>query len=178
MTRMKAMPLLAAAMVLGGAAVAKDKVGAMLPNGRVVVATLHTADGKDAGHATAREVKGGLRISLEVTGLPAGEHGAHIHTIGKCDAPDFASAGGHWNPTGHQHGSMNPQGPHQGDLPNLVVGKNGKGVLGINLPGATMDGLLDADGSAIVIHANVDDLKTDPSGNSGARLACGVFAGQ
>lgn len=169
---------LVAMAAIGGLAAAKDRIGAPIAGGRTATALLKTADGKDAGHATAREVKGGLRITIEATGLPAGQHGAHVHTTGACDAPDFKTAGGHWNPTGHQHGSMNPQGPHEGDLPNLAIGKNGRGVLGVNLPGATMDGLLDADGSAIVIHADVDDMKTDPSGNSGARIACGVFVGK
>ena len=167
--------LATAAALMGGLALAKEPMGAMIAGGRMVQATLMTGDGKTVGHATVREVKGGLRLTVEAAGLPEGQHGAHIHTIGICTAPDFASAGGHWNPTMHQHGSLNPQGPHQGDLPNLVVGKNGKGNLGINLPGATMNGLLDADGSAIVIHAGVDDMKTDPSGNSGGRIACGVF---
>lgn len=162
--------LLAAALGLAGAA----QAGAA--GGRVVRAELKTADGKDAGHATVREVKGGLRVSIEAVGLTEGQHGAHIHTVGKCDAPDFATAGAHWNPTGRQHGSMNAMGAHGGDLPNLVVGKNGKGALAVTLPGASIDGLLDADGSAIVIHAKPDDLTTDPSGNSGARQACGVLA--
>lgn len=176
--KMAAGTAIAAALLLGGLATAKDRMGGMMADGRTATAMLKTADGKDAGRATVREVKGGLRVTIDATGLSAGQHGVHIHTVGKCDAPDFTTAGGHWNPTGHQHGSMNPAGPHEGDLPNVAIGKNGRGVLGVNLPGGTMDGLLDADGSAIVVHANVDDLKTDPSGNSGARIACGVFEGK
>jgi Cu-Zn family superoxide dismutase len=95
--------------------------------------------------------------------------------VGRCDAPDFTSAGGHWNPTQKKHGTMNPQGPHQGDLPNLVIGSDGRGTIGAVIPGATLAGLLDADGAAMVIHAGPDDLMTDPSGNSGGRIACGVF---
>jgi Cu-Zn family superoxide dismutase len=151
------------------------RTGAPLANGARAVAILHTADGTDVGRATATEVAGGLRFTIDARGLPAGTHGAHVHTIGRCDAPDFTTAGGHWNPTGKKHGAMNPQGPHEGDLPNLIVGTDGRGTIGITIPGATMAGLLDADGSALVVHANPDDLMTDPSGNSGGRIACGVF---
>ena len=150
-------------------------VGSPTPGGARATAMLKTATGVDAGRATATEVAGGLRYTLDVKGLPAGTHGAHVHTVGRCDAPDFASAGSHWNPTQMKHGTMNPQGPHEGDLPNLTIGSDGRGTLGITVPGATMAGLLDADGSAIVVHAGPDDLMTDPSGNSGGRIACGVF---
>ena len=155
----------------------KDRMrtGAPLANGAHAVAMLRTADGADVGRATATEVGGGLRVTLDVRNMPAGTHGAHLHAVGRCDAPDFASAGPHWNPTAAKHGTMNPQGPHQGDLPNLIVGSNGRGTIGMVLPGATMAGLLDADGTAMVVHANPDDLMTDPSGNSGSRVACGVF---
>lgn len=155
----------------------KDRMrtGAPLANGAHAVAMLRTADGADVGRATATEVGGGLRVTLDVRNMPAGTHGAHLHAVGRCDAPDFASAGPHWNPTAAKHGTMNPQGPHQGDLPNLIVGSNGRGTIGMVLPGATMAGLLDADGTAMVVHANPDDLMTDPSGNSGGRVACGVF---
>ena len=98
-----------------------------------------------------------------------------MHSVGRCDPPDFASAGAHWNPAGKQHGLNNPAGPHAGDLPNVEVAANG--VLGatVTLPGATMVSLLDADGAALVIHASADDYVTDPSGNSGARIACAVI---
>lgn len=165
-------------IAIAGTGFARHQVGGTVKNARVASATLRTPDGTEVGHATAREVKNGLRISIETTGLPEGMHGAHIHTTGKCEGPGFASAGGHWNPLNTQHGTLNPAGPHEGDLPNLVIGKTGRGVLAINVPMATMDGLLDADGSAIVIHAGVDDMKTDPSGNSGGRIACGVFEGR
>jgi len=125
--------------------------------------------------ATATEVAGGVRFTLDAKAMPPGTHGAHIHTVGRCDAPDFTTAGGHWNPTGMKHGSMNPQGPHEGDMPNLVIGTDGRGTIGMTIPGATMAGLLDADGAAFVVHAGPDDLMTDPAGNSGGRIACGVF---
>ena len=166
----------AALLTLGVSACKNDMhVGAPLAGGARATAMLRTATGADAGTASASEVAGGLRFTIDVKGLPAGTHGAHVHMTGRCDAPDFASAGGHWNPTGMKHGSMNPQGPHEGDLPNLIVGTDGRGTVGITVPGATMAGLLDADGAALVVHAGPDDLMTDPSGNSGGRIACGVF---
>ena len=164
-----------AVLALTGCADDKPKVGAPIAGGRVAVATLRTPAGKDVGRAMVREVAGGLRVTIDARFLPPGNHGAHLHTVGRCEAPDFASAGPHWNPTGMKHGTMNPQGPHGGDLPNLRIGADGRGTLGINLPGASFDGLLDADGAAMVIHADVDDMITDPSGNSGGRIACGVL---
>lgn len=155
----------------------QPKVGQPLAQaGQGAVAVLHDTNGAEVGRATANEVAGGLRVTLDVHDLPAGDHGAHIHTVGRCDPPDFASAGGHWNPLGAHHGSLNPAGPHMGDLPNLTVATDGHATLGINVPGATIAGLLDADGSAIVVHAGRDDMMSDPSGNSGGRIACGVFA--
>lgn len=153
----------------------EPRVGTPMAGGRVAVATLRTPEGKDVGRATVREVAGGLRVTIDARFLAPGMHGAHLHTVGRCEGPAFASAGPHWNPTGMKHGTMNPQGPHEGDLPNLSIGADGRGTLGINLPGASFDTLLDADGAAMVVHANVDDMMTDPSGNSGGRIACGVL---
>ena len=150
--------------------------GAPLAGGERATAMLHDAAGKPVGRASATEVVGGLRVTFEGMALPPGTHGLHVHTTGLCEAPGFTTAGGHWNPTGRQHGSMNPNGQHQGDLPNLTVGSDGRGTLGAVIPGATMAGLLDADGAAIVVHAGADDLMSDPAGNSGGRIACGVFA--
>lgn len=144
--------------------------------GRTATAPLRTAAGADVGTVTATEMAGGIELRIDARGMPAGLHGAHVHTTGRCDAPDFTTAGGHWNPTAKQHGTSNPAGPHAGDAPNLTIGADGSGSVTITLPAGTMDGLLDADGSAFVIHANADDYKTDPSGNSGGRIACGVFA--
>jgi Cu-Zn family superoxide dismutase len=101
--------------------------------------------------------------------------------VGRCDAPDFATAGAHHNPAGRKHGLENPQGPHAGDLPNIVVNANEEAVVDLALvrpssETSALAGLLDADGAAIVIHATADDQRTDPSGNSGARIACGVLA--
>ncbi|WP_129791349.1 superoxide dismutase family protein [Sphingosinicella sp. CPCC 101087] len=143
---------------------------------RQAVATLQTAEGAAAGTATATAGEGGIMLSLSVEGLPPGQHGAHVHMTGQCDAPGFESAGGHWNPAERQHGLENPQGQHAGDMPNLVVGEDGRGSMEYQLVGGTLEGLSDDDGSAMVIHASADDQRTDPSGNSGDRIACGVFA--
>lgn len=164
-----------AALLLAGCAQDRDTAGQRPVGGASAVAMLRTAANGDAGRAMVTDTEGGLRVTLDARGLPPGTHGAHIHMVGRCDAPDFTTAGGHWNPTAHQHGTMNPQGPHSGDLPNLIVGTDGRGTIGIVIPGATVAGLMDADGAAMVVHANPDDLKTDPSGNSGGRIACGVF---
>lgn len=163
---------LAAIVAFAGCASAQDT------NSRAS-AELRKADGQAVARATVEPNGQGLRLRIEVTELPAGTYGAHIHMTGRCDAPDFASAGGHWNPMSRQHGSENPQGPHMGDLPNLVVDAGGTGSLLFDVPHGTLrggdHGLLDADGAAVIVHASPDDYRTDPSGNSGARIACGVL---
>lgn len=138
-------------------------------------AELRTADGTRVGTAVAEEIDGAIRVMVEVAGIPKGAHGTHVHAVGKCEAPDFASAGPHWNPTTHQHGKENPLGPHAGDMPNLSVGDDGRDRTIFTLPAGSYTGLLDADGASLVVHAGADDYKTDPSGNSGGRIACGVF---
>lgn len=169
----KALATLALAAGLGGCATTDGRAPGA---GTVAVASLKTAAGADAGTATVTNRDGTLSLSLRVKGIPPGRHGAHVHMVGKCEGPAFASAGGHWNPTQHKHGLENPQGQHAGDMPNLTVAADGTGTLAYPLRNATRDGLLDGDGSAMVIHAGVDDQMTDPSGNSGDRIACGVFA--
>ena len=168
--------MMAAGAALAGCQRDRVEVGEATPGGATALATMRTASGLDAGRATATEVGGGLRLTLDARALPAGTHGAHIHLAGRCDAPTFETAGGHWNPTAMQHGTQNPRGPHAGDLPNLMVGTDGRGTIAVVVPGATMAGLLDADGASMMVHAAADDLRTDPSGNSGGRIACGVFA--
>lgn len=163
------------AVVASGCAEDGARPGKALVARGSAVATLADASGAVIGTATARAEKAGLRLTLSAAKQAPGQHGVHIHAVGRCDAPGFMTAGGHWNPTGAQHGVHNPAGPHEGDLPNMIVGKDGRGTLGAVIPGATIEGLLDADGSALVIHAAADDLMTDPSGNSGARIACGAF---
>lgn len=166
--------LAAILLVLGACDPAMD-TGAPVAGGRTAAASLRTSAGAEAGRATATEVAGGVRFTADIVGLPPGTHGIHVHMVGACDAPDFTTAGSHWNPNAMKHGTMNPQGPHKGDMPNLIVGTDGRGTIAITIPAATMDGLLDADGAAMVVHANADDLMTDPSGNSGGRIGCGVF---
>lgn len=140
------------------------------------VALLQTADGESVGTATATATDGGVQIALEVHGLEPGQRGVHVHTTGRCEPPTFESAGGHWNPTERQHGLESEAGQHAGDMPNLTVAADGTGTLEYQLVGGTFEGLLDADGTAFVVHAGPDDQVTDPSGNSGDRIACGVFS--
>ena len=151
------------------------RLGAPVAGAAGASAVLHDAAGVEVGRASAITVAGGVRFTADLHDLPVGTHGIHIHAVGLCDAPGFTTAGGHWNPTNVRHGSMNPQGPHEGDLPNLIVGKDGRGTVAVVVPGATVATLMDADGASIVVHANADDMMTDPSGNSGARIACGAF---
>lgn len=142
-------------------------------------AALRDASGRNVGTASVTEEESGLRVRIEASALPQGVHGAHVHAVGRCDGPDFTSAGPHWNPSGREHGTLNPQGPHHGDLPNLLVGTDGRGTLEFVHPAGRVgrgDGaMLDGDGASLVIHATADDYRTDPSGNSGARIACGVL---
>lgn len=171
-----------AAAVLSGCATSNsrapsDDVPAEIPR---LSADLRDADGRTRARATVQQVGDSLRVRVESVDLPGGAYGAHIHDSGRCDPPGFESAGPHWNPTGHQHGKDNPQGMHRGDLPNLLVGTDGRGSFEYTIPGgaeraAGRDGLLDGDAAAMVIHAKADDFRTDPSGNSGTRMACGVL---
>lgn len=170
-----AMLICASALALAACNDKSMETGAPVAGGAKAVATLRTAAGVDVGRATATDVAGGVRFTIDAKAMPPGTHGAHVHTVGRCDGPGFESAGGHWNPTMMKHGAMNPQGPHEGDLPNLVIDTGGRGTIGATIPGATIATLLDTDGAALVVHAGPDDLMTDPSGNSGARIACGVF---
>jgi Cu-Zn family superoxide dismutase len=141
-------------------------------------ATLLSGDGSARGSVTFHAIAGKLELKLDAEGLAPGTHGVHLHTAGSCTAPDFASAGPHLNPHGKMHGTDNPQGSHLGDLPNVTAGADGKATLVATLQGSAADAetqLFDADGTAIVIHATADDYRTDPSGNSGGRIACGVL---
>jgi len=152
----------------------------MQSSDNAAVAELKNSAGQSVGTARFAQAGGVARIVVEVKGLPPGPHGVHVHAVGKCDPPDFASAGGHFNPLNKQHGALNPQGSHAGDLPNLTVAPDGTGRMETTTEQLTLGtgptSVWDADGSALVIHANADDFKTDPTGNSGGRIACGVLA--
>lgn len=139
-------------------------------------ATAQLRDPAGVAHGTARieHIGGVSRVVVEGVALPPGDHGLHIHTVGLCEGPAFASAGPHWNPDMKMHGRDNPMGAHRGDLPNLQIGTDGTGKVSFDLPAGSA-ALLDADGASIVVHAAPDDYRTDPSGNSGGRIACGVF---
>jgi len=135
-------------------------------------AELKDAQGTIVATATLTDANGGVRIALRASGLKPGAHGLHIHAVGVCAPPAFTSAGGHFNPQNKKHGHKNPEGAHAGDLPNLTVGADGTGS--IETPAAGV-ALKDVAGLALVIHADPDDETTDPTGNSGARVACGVI---
>jgi Cu-Zn family superoxide dismutase len=141
-------------------------------------ATLTSAAGVVMGTAKLMPMGDGIHLVVDAQGGTPGVHGIHIHTVGRCEAPDFTSAGPHWNPTNMKHGTNAPMGPHMGDLPNITIGADGTGHLDTMVKGSLSGGataLLDADGAAVVIHATADDYMTDPSGNSGGRIACGVI---
>lgn len=132
------------------------------------------AQGATIGHVDSWYDAGGSHIALRVRGLPPGRHGMHFHSVGRCDPPDFKSAGGHWNPTSREHGHLNPKGAHVGDWGNLIVFAGRDTTAGDAHEG--IPSFADADGTALVIHALPDDERTDPTGNSGDRIACAVLA--
>jgi Cu-Zn family superoxide dismutase len=174
----RTLTIAAAAVTLTGCA-ASDSGTAASP--AAAFAQIKTPDGRMVARAAIRAAGHSLRVRVDAAGLAPGTYGVHLHAVGRCDPPAFASAGPHWNPTSRQHGKDNPMGMHMGDLPNLVVAADGRGgyeyaIVDATLAGPSTDALLDADGAAVVIHAQADDYRTDPSGNSGARIACGVLA--
>lgn len=146
-----------------------------------VKVTLKTADGKDAGMATLSQKKDGVEVKVALENLPPGDHAIHVHQTAKCDPPDFKTAGGHFNPAGKKHGIKNPDGHHNGDLPlNLTVGADGKVKKSFMAPDVTLDpsapnSVFANGGTALVVHEKADDMMTDPAGNAGARIACGVI---
>lgn len=148
------------------------------PIERLGTAALHLGNGQPAGTAQLLASGEEVSISIALAGLMPGTRAVHLHTTGSCEPPDFQSAGGHLNPGGHQHGADNPQGPHLGDLPNAIIGANGAGTVSALLSASRAEALaaiFDTDGTAVVVHANADDYRTDPSGNAGGRIACGVL---
>jgi Cu-Zn family superoxide dismutase len=141
---------------------------------------LKTSTGEDAGEAIFRGGAGGsVTLTLELKNLPPGDHGVHLHVNPVCEAPAFTTAGGHFNPDKKQHGLLNPMGHHNGDLPgNVTIGADHTGeaswqIKGVSLTAGDPDSVL---GTAIMVHEKPDDFKTDPTGNAGARIACGVIS--
>lgn len=162
-----------ALVALAGCATVAD-----MPTERLGSATLSLANGVPAGTAQLLASGDDLTIAVALTGIAPGEHGLHLHTTGSCRVSDFASAGGHLNPTNRKHGSMDPDGKHFGDLPNIVIGASGTGSLTAELAGTrtqALEWIFDGDGTAVVVHAGPDDYRTDPAGDAGARVACGVL---
>ena len=142
------------------------------------VALPAAAQGKEVGSANLTQTPRGVLINVSVKGLPPGEHAFHVHAVGKCEAP-FTTAGGHFNPDAKKHGLMAADGAHAGDMPNLHIPQSGELTVEVVNAAVTLEkgkpnSLFDADGSALVIHAGSDDYKTDPTGEAGGRIACGV----
>jgi Cu-Zn family superoxide dismutase len=151
-----------------------------------VTVQMRDAAGRSVGTVRLRQLSHGMIFIAELNGLPPGPHGFHIHEHGRCDAPDFQTAGGHFNPTRAEHGFDSPRGAHVGDMPNIHVARDGTALAEFHAPRLLLSGpgqpaeghyaLLDADGSAIVIHEHGDDYQASTPESTGSRIACGIIA--
>ena len=170
--------LVVSALATSTLACGRKPAAATTPANSVTV-SLSDAKGASIGTARLSPAASGVRITLAVSGLPPGEHAIHVHQTAQCDAPAFTSAGGHFNPDQKHHGLSNPEGPHAGDMPNFTVDASGRSSATIVAPGVTLDAgphsVFTGGGTALVIHEKADDMKSDPAGNAGARIACGVI---
>lgn len=145
------------------------------PTTKAIAALFPTKDNHVSGTVTFTKVEDGIKVVADVEGLTPGEHGFHIHEFGDCSAPDGASAGGHFNPTGHQHGGPDAENRHVGDLGNLTADATGKAHYERVDKQLALDGPHSILGHSVIVHAKADDMKTQPTGNAGARVACGVI---
>ena len=174
MLKLKCAAALAAIAGLAGCQTVYETAAAQIGE-----AQIKDRSGQIVGTARLYSLADEITINVSLERLPAGTHAVHLHTKGDCSAGDFTSAGGHLNPGGNQHGTMNPKGAHLGDLPNATISADGAGTLSTLLRGTKTTvsaAIFDADGTALVVHEGPDDYRSDPAGDAGSRIACGVFA--